>query len=153
MEWEELRLANGRGGVRSRGFLRLAYRDPVDDSPQFCRVYLPTGYTPAKRWPLVVNLHGYNPDNTEYVRWGGMDNRHNSQADTLGIIEVEPMGRYNTGYQGIGEKDVMRCVELAKRQLSVDNSRTYLTGGSINTTVHKNLGNRKDGAAIDASQF
>ncbi len=24
---------------------------------------------------------------------------------------------------------------------------------SINTTVHKNLGNRKDGAAIDASQF
>jgi hypothetical protein len=71
MEFEEMKQeARGMNArVRPYGFLRLAYRDEVDGSPQYCRVYLPGGYDPAKKWPLVLQLHGYNPANPEYVRW------------------------------------------------------------------------------------
>ena len=130
MEWEELRMANGAGGIRPGGVFRLAYRDPVDDSPQFCLAFLPTGYTPRRRWPMIVNLHGYNSSNPVYVKWG-IDGRHNGWADTYGVIVIEPMGRYNTTFRGIGEADVLRCIDLAKTVLSVDDNRVYLTGASM----------------------
>jgi len=48
--------------------VRLAWRDDVDDSPQFARAHLPPDYDPAREWPMVVVLHGYNPDNPPYIR-------------------------------------------------------------------------------------
>lgn len=130
MEWEELQMDGGRGAIRPNGFVRLAYRDPVDDSPQYCRAYLPLDYSPTQKWPMVVHLHGYNPDNPPYVKWG-IDGRHHGWADTYGVIVLEPMGRYNTTFWGIGEKDVIRSIQLAKEQLSVDDDRVYLVGESM----------------------
>jgi dienelactone hydrolase len=103
----------------------------VDDSPQFCRAYLPADYTPARRWPLVVNLHGYNPPNPPYVRWWSVDQRHVAAADQYGFIEIDPHGRGNTSYLGIGDIDVLRCIETAKGQFAVDENRVYLTGYSM----------------------
>ena len=133
-ELEQLRpgaKGDGKGPVRPYGFVRLAYRDDIDDSPQFCRCYLPADYDPAKRWPLVVNLHGYHSANPPYVRWWSVDQRHNRMADLAGLIEIEPLGRYNTSYLGIGDRDVMRCVEMAKRRFNVDEDRVYLMGYSM----------------------
>jgi pimeloyl-ACP methyl ester carboxylesterase len=124
-------LRSPRWAVRARGMVRLAYRDEIDDSPQFCRAYLPAGYDPAKRWPMIVNLHGYNAENPPYVRWWSVDQRHDEWADRFGVIVIYPMGRYNTGYRGIGDADVVRCIELAKEQFSVDEDRVYLTGYSM----------------------
>ena len=133
MEFEELSLAKAGdpGGARPYGFVRLAWRDPVDDSPQFCRAYLPADYTPARKWPLVVNLHGYNPPNPLYVRWWGVDQRHVQAADRFGFIQIEPHGRGNTSYLGIGDRDVVRAIEVAKARFSVDADRVYLTGYSM----------------------
>ena len=46
MEYEELMLERQgqTGRIRPYGFVRLAWRDDVDGSPQFCRAYLPPGY-------------------------------------------------------------------------------------------------------------
>jgi hypothetical protein len=51
MEFEELQLeAKGVTALaRPYGFVRLAYRDEVDGSPQFCPAYLSGGYDPAKK--------------------------------------------------------------------------------------------------------
>jgi hypothetical protein len=79
MEFEELQLeAAGKAArIRPYGFYRLAYRDEIDGSPQFCRAYLPGGYNRSQKWPLVVRLHGYNPANPGYVKWWSVDLRHN----------------------------------------------------------------------------
>jgi predicted esterase len=133
LEHAELKLAQAgeTGPVREYGFVRLAYRDPVDGSPQFCRAYLPGGYDPARKWPLVVQLHGYNGENPRYVRWWSADSRHAAEADEMGVIHIEPHGRGNTQYRGMGEKDVLRAIALAKQRFSVDEDRVYLMGDSM----------------------
>jgi pimeloyl-ACP methyl ester carboxylesterase len=133
MELEELAQikTQGTGPIRPSGFVRLSYTDEADGSTQFCPVYLPAGYDPKQRWPAVVYLHGFNPPNPTYVRWWRVDQRHEPIAERFNVIYIEPHGRGNSQYLGIGEQDVLRCLELAKQRLSVDEDRVYLTGESM----------------------
>jgi pimeloyl-ACP methyl ester carboxylesterase len=128
MEFAEIK-ANKQ--VRPSGFVRLAYIDDIDNAPQFCRSYLPLNYDPAKKWPLVVYLHGYNSDNPEYYNWWSADKRHDGVSDKHGVIFIEPHGRGNTQYLGIGDRDVLKCIEMAKQKFNVDEDRVYLMGGSM----------------------
>jgi dienelactone hydrolase len=137
MEAAELDLdaAGKTGRVRGYGFVRLAWRDDTDGSVQFCRAYLPPGYRPGRRWPMILQLHGFNPANPEYVRWWGVDGRHHGvHTVDRGLdapIFLEPHGRGNTGYQGLGEKDVLRAIAEAEKLFSVDEDRVGLTGDSM----------------------
>ncbi len=132
-EFRELSSAarGGAGGTRAGGFVRLAYTDPVDGSTQFCRAYLPYEYDPAKSWPLIIQLHGFNPENPAPERWWSVDNRHHVVADHCGAIVLEPHGRGNAQYLGIGEQDVLRALHEARQHFSVDDDRVYLTGESM----------------------
>lgn len=133
LEYEELLLERQgkRGAVRANGFVRLAYTDEVDGSTQFCRAYLPREYTARQRWPLITMLHGFNPTNPEYYDWWTVDERYNAIAIQRPTIVIEPHGRGNAQYIGIGEQDVMRCIDEAKRRFSIDEDRVYLTGESM----------------------
>jgi dienelactone hydrolase len=137
MEYDELMLERSgqTGRIRPHGFVRLAYRDEVDSSPQFCRAYLPAGYDSAQKWPLVVYIHGYNGANPVYVRWWSADRRHadidTEFANRQQVIYIEPHGRGNTQYLGMGDSDVVRAIAEAKRLFSVDEDRVYLTGDSM----------------------
>jgi dienelactone hydrolase len=137
MEYEELMLERaGKGGrVHAGGFVRLAWGDDTDGTPQYCRAYLPPDWTAAKKWPVLLQLHGFNPQNPQYVGWWGVDERH-SGAETefsghRNFIYVEPHGRGNTQYRSLGDADVLRCLAEAKRLLSVDDDRVYLSGESM----------------------
>ena len=133
MEFEELQLeTQGRSArVRSGGFVRIAYEDDVDGSTQFCRAYLPADYSAAKPWPLILSLHGFNPANPKYIDWWGVDQRHHPFAETKATIVIEAHGRGNAQYLGIGDRDVMRCLEEAKGRFAIDADRVYLTGDSM----------------------
>ena len=133
LEYEELRMdaAGQHGSVRANGFKRLAYTDPNDGSVQFCRAYLPAEYSSQQRWPLIMMLHGFNPANPEYSDWWSVDMRHAVLADRKNVIYIEPHGRGNAQYVGIGEQDVLRCLAEAKRTFSVDEDRVYLAGESM----------------------
>jgi dienelactone hydrolase len=133
MEAAELDLARdgAPGGARPYGFVRLAWMDETDHSPQFCRAYLPADYDPARTWPMVVSLHGYKPENPPYIASEDVDRRHSAWADRYNVIVLEPYGRGNSGYEGFGEADVLRAVDQAKRKLAVDGARTYLMGYSM----------------------
>lgn len=133
LEYEEALLDNAgkTGSVRANGFTRLTYIDPVDNTPQFCRAFLPLHYTPKHKWPLVVMLHGYNGANPIYVNWWSIDQRHNSVVDKYPIIYIEPHGRGNTSYRGIGDQDILRCIALAKQRFNIDEDRIYLKGESM----------------------
>ncbi|MBU0678029.1 MAG: prolyl oligopeptidase family serine peptidase, partial [Verrucomicrobia bacterium] len=131
--------------VRPYGFVRLAYRDEVDGSPQFARLYLPADYDPSKKYPLVIYLHGYNPDNPEYIHWWAVDQRHSDRAEKYGVIYLEPHGRGNTWYTGIGEQDVLRTIAMTRELVSVDPSRIYLTGESMGGGGTWHVGTRNPG--------
>jgi dienelactone hydrolase len=136
MEFDELMLERRgqTGRVRPYGFVRLGWRDEVDDTPQYCRVNLPADYDQSKKWPTVLQLHGYNPPNPVYWDWWSADNRGYIHTDYAGhgdIIYIEPHGRGNTFYTGLGDSDVLRCLDEAKRLLSIDADRVYLTGDSM----------------------
>ncbi|WP_454832799.1 prolyl oligopeptidase family serine peptidase [Pseudoxanthomonas wuyuanensis] len=130
MEAAELAIGSD-AAVRSSGFLRLAWIDDVDGSDQFCRVYLPPDYNGHQRWPAILNLHGFNPANPPYSGNWGVTARHHPAADRFGVIWIEPHGRGNAQYMGIGEKDVLRCLSEARLRLAVDPERIYLTGESM----------------------
>ena len=55
MEYEELLLdkVSKKGSVRANGFVRLTYIDPVDNTPQFCRAFLPLNYNQNKSGRLL----------------------------------------------------------------------------------------------------
>ncbi len=137
MEYQELMLERqGKTGrIRPYGFVRFAYRDEVDGSPQFCRAYLPSGYDPSKKWPIVIELHGYNPANPMYVRWWAADLRHAGNDGEFtahqGVIYIEPHGRGNTQYLGMGDNDIVHIIAEAKKLFNVDEDRIYLTGDSM----------------------
>lgn len=137
MEFEELMLerAGKVGRVRAGGFVRLAWRDETDDTPQYCRAYLPAFYDAAKKWPTILQLHGFNPANPPYVRWWSADSRHAgvgfSFSGNREFIYIEPHGRGNTQYISFGNADVIRCLNEAKRLFAVDEDRVYLTGDSM----------------------
>jgi pimeloyl-ACP methyl ester carboxylesterase len=128
MEFAEIKAKNQ---IHPGGFVRLAYIDDIDNTPQFCRSYLPLNYDPAKKWPLVVYLHGYNGDNPEYINWWSVDKRHDGASDKHDVIFIEPHGRGNTQYLGIGDRDVLKCIAMAKEKFNVDEDRVYLMGASM----------------------
>jgi dienelactone hydrolase len=136
MEFEEIMLerAGKTGRVRAGGFVRLAWRDETDDTPQYCRAYLPASYDPAKKWPTILELHGFNPANPPYVRWWSADSRHTGGSEFSGnreFIYIEPHGRGNTQYIAFGNADVIRCLNEAKKSFAVDENRVYLGGTSM----------------------
>jgi pimeloyl-ACP methyl ester carboxylesterase len=117
--------------IRRGGFVRLAYIDDIDNTPQFCRCYLPLNYDPSKKWPMVVYLHGYYENNPAYINLWDVNKRHESASDKQDVIFIEPHGRGNTQYLGIGDLDVLKCIEMAKQKLSVNDERVYLMGSSM----------------------
>jgi dienelactone hydrolase len=115
--------------------VRLAWRDEVDETPQYSRAYLPSNYDAAKKWPLVIQMHGFNPANPVYWRWWSADNRHSdTDGDFAGnqqVIFMEPHGRGNVQYMGFADTDILRGIAEAKRLFNVDADRVYLTGDSM----------------------
>ena len=116
---------------RLGGLVRLVYRDDTDDSPQFCRVYLPPNYSPRKSYPVIINLHGRADTFPSYANWGGVDQRHDRLSEAYQAITVYPHARGNTWYRGMGDRDVMRCLAMVKERFSVDDDRVYLIGYSM----------------------
>ncbi len=149
IESEELELerTTGTGLVRPNGFVRLAYRDRADGGPMFCRAYLPRHYDPAKKWPMMVSLHGFNFDNPPYVRWSGVDQRHDPNADYGDLIVLYPHARLAGWVGSLSERDalqrnVLHCIELAKQRFPVDDDRLYLRGYSMGGIGAWHLGTR-----------
>jgi len=132
MEFAELQgESQGSGPLHANGFVRLAYRDDIDNSAQFCRVYLPMDYTPGKRYPLLISLHGRSDEFPPYVHEWGSDQRHEFNADQYGVIVAYPYARGNSWFRGMGDRDVMHCLRMLKERFPIDENRVYLLGYSM----------------------
>ncbi len=107
-----------------------AYIAENDGSAQPYWVYVPKGYTPKKKYPLIVFLHGFSPDINKIAPWVP-DESIWGLATERGYIFVVPYGRRNSDFVGIGEDDVITVTDAVKARYSVETDRAYLMGASM----------------------
>jgi predicted peptidase len=109
------------------------------------RVYVPTGYQPARPAPLVVALHGLG--GTEDSFFESYARVTPQLAEQHGFLLVAPLGYRVDGFYGsplmgggdaaakrrteLSEKDVLEVLARMKAQYAVDESRIYLIGHSM----------------------
>jgi poly(3-hydroxybutyrate) depolymerase len=110
------------------------------------RTYVPTSYTGAKDFPLIVALHGLG--GTENSFFDGYDGRLPPLAEQHGYIVAAPLGYRVDGSYGWGlgdpptdptsrrvqelsEQDVMQVLARMKRMYKIDEKRIYLMGHSM----------------------
>jgi poly(3-hydroxybutyrate) depolymerase len=104
------------------------HRSAIDQSDQPYALYLPKDFSRAKRYPLLVSLHGAGGDHRTGMRQviGDWD-----RPRDLPFVIVAPLGRGSLGYLGIGDRDVLEVMAHAEATLPLDRARYYLTGVSM----------------------
>jgi predicted esterase len=111
--------------AKRRGFVRLAYRSQLDDTLQPYVVWIPEDFDPAKRYPLLVFLHG--SASTEY--------------NIVGMREIIPEGFIALGPKGRGpsnwyswdhaQTDVAEAVRSVQSSFPIDDRNIFLSGFSM----------------------
>jgi pimeloyl-ACP methyl ester carboxylesterase len=120
----------------------LTFYSAIDDSDQPYAIYLPRNFDPARRYPLVVSLHGaYSNHRLNLRRVFGRGNepgegdveasRYFPPLGEVDDIVASPFARGTMGYQGIPEKDVYDMLADVEKRFPVDQGRVYLTGLSM----------------------
>lgn len=118
-----------------------AYRSPIDDTPQYYALYVPSSYERGVPTPLVVSLHGYDPFNRPYAaRDRRVGEKLRRLAEQYGYIVLEPFGRGNAQYRGIGRLDVLEAIEQVCSDYDIDGDRIYLMGYSMGGSGTWSLG-------------
>lgn len=98
-------------------------------------VHLPSGYDPAVKYPLVLNLHGYGSYALQQRAYSRMDD----VADTAKFIVVYPngvsnawnvgwWGAYNGGIDDVGFLSAL--IDTVSKKYTVDAQRVYSCGMS-----------------------
>ena len=110
------------------------------------RTYIPTGYTGAKAFPLIIALHGLG--GTEDAFFDNYEKKLPPLAESHGYIVASPLGYRVDGSYGWGlgtapadpntkrtqefsEQDVMQVLARVRQLYKVDDSRIYLMGHSM----------------------
>ena len=129
----------GKALDRQVGWVARGYHSEVDDSVQPYLVRVPDDYDPEAVYPLVVSLHYLEPGLTK-AGWVARQFRQSWSLEPLALplrspmVELQPFGRGNNWYRGLGENDVLQAIAAAKQHYSLDPDRIYLTGGSMGGT-------------------
>ena len=115
-----------------RGDNRLAYRSSFDGQLVPYRIYVPSNYDKAKKYPLIMLLHGAGGDENNFL------DRYQSMwpklAEERGYIIVAANGRGPLGgyaKENGSEADVMDVIALVEKNYNIDSAREYLAGHSM----------------------
>jgi dipeptidyl aminopeptidase/acylaminoacyl peptidase len=102
---------------------------------------LPKDYDPAKKYPLIVEVHG-GPAAAVVAHWGGRGGLNANAFSALGyfVLQPNPRGSYGQGEEfteanrkdfGYGDlRDILAGVDTVLAQYPVDPGRVGLTGWS-----------------------
>jgi poly(3-hydroxybutyrate) depolymerase len=128
------------------GDIRRHYRLDAANEILPYRTYVPTSYTGAKPFPLIIALHGLG--GTEDSFFDGYDKKLPPLAESHGYIVAAPLGYRVDGSYGWGlgtppadpntkrtqdfsEQDVMQVLARMRQLYKIDDSRIYLMGHSM----------------------
>ncbi|MBX3230106.1 MAG: hypothetical protein KIT84_25265 [Labilithrix sp.] len=125
------------------GMMRRALVTPFDAAPSEYGLYVPPSYKPgaARKYPLIVGLHGMNSAPLSMMRalFGQDDekkdpwwkDRHAVPLPPVDAFVITPYAHGNTMYREIGEDDVLYLMEWAKKTFPIDETRITVTGPSM----------------------
>lgn len=114
----------------------------VDDTDQPYGLYLPKQFDAAKKYPLVISLHGAGSNHRLNLRrvfgQGNRPGETDPQATRyfpplkdVNFIVASPLARGTMGYQGLAERDIYEVLADVKKRFAIDENRVYLTGLSM----------------------
>ena len=116
----------GRSGYMERG-----YTSAIDDGVQPYITAVPEGAVKdnADTFPLIVFLHGYDPNMNKHRWWEARD--YATVCARNNCFLAIPFGRLNTDFQSVGEVDVLDVINEMKAHYRIDPDRVYLCGISM----------------------
>ena len=129
--------------VPSTGFLNRALT--LDGVVHRYQVYVPAGYQPSSRLPVILALHGGGGYGTDGLLQTseGLANAIRRHADRFPAIVVFPQSAPGIpGFQGLGERMALAELDQAIAEFRPDTSRVYLTGLSMGGNGAWNLAYR-----------
>jgi len=111
----------------SETIYRMSFKSKMDATVQPFLAKTPKNYDPQKKWPLLIVLHGLGdgPILAPQIK---------------SMLQVGPFGRGDLWYQGLGEQDVLECLEVAQTLFSVDEDQISLCGFSMGASGTFKLG-------------
>ncbi len=127
--------------LKQSGDMQQAYRSAMDGELIRYRVFVPKGYDPTRKYPLMVALHSGAGEGT-YFEWesiqsGDGTKRENSFtqfAQEKGYIIACPNGRGDF-FSTNGEEDVLAVLERVQKIYSIDPDHMFLTGWSLGSAA------------------
>jgi poly(3-hydroxybutyrate) depolymerase len=100
-----------------------------------CGVYIPPSYDPAKKYPLVIYLHGKNDTVSHNFGWY---HEPIAMADPVILITPKSYGSIGDHWGNSWTDDIMpamkktfEIIEMVKKQYNVDGDRIYIHGTSM----------------------
>lgn len=120
----------------------MTYISGIDGTEQPYTIYVPKNLDRARRYPLLVALHGEGSNDRLMMRIvfgkGPRDGETFVDASRffpafrdVDFLVVCPFARGSLGYDGIGEAEVYQTIDEVKRRFPVDEDRIFLTGLSM----------------------
>jgi predicted esterase len=130
------------------GDLHLAFRSGVDGTLQPFRAFVPAGFDPSRKYPLVIALHGSAADENTYMdAYRSPHTGHNllkELAQEHGYFLATPKGRDPWDfYNGNSEMDVLDVMDHMLRIYPIDAGSVFLTGHSMGGTGTWTIGFRQ----------
>lgn len=94
------------------------------------QVYVPADYTPARRWPVILFLHGGGAQGDDGLvqTEGAIGSAIRSGAARWPAIVVFPQVRPGKRWSGDDARWALRALDETEREFSTDTNRVYLTG-------------------------
>jgi len=113
------------------GLFEAAYLSKADDTAQPFTICIPENYDPARKYNLALELHGAGGTHETVGTWWGINGPADSTYfdNTIGV-SVMGRGRYS-GYEALGENDVLEVIKWVLERYNVDPDRVYIGGGSM----------------------
>jgi uncharacterized membrane protein/dienelactone hydrolase len=128
------------------GDMTQGIRSVVDGTRLRYRVFVPEGYTPARKYPLLVALHSGAGDWTYFdggLASSGPDLKQLAQA--RGYVVACPNGASGSFLDERDDADTIALVERLERLYSIDVQRVFLTGWSVGGSATWRLAMRHPG--------
>ncbi len=135
-EWMAADLLSGNSPLAvKKGDLRLAYSSPQDQSKLPFRLFVPPGYDPSRKWPLLVVLHDAGGDEGSFFeRYPASDGSSQLMklASERGYVVAAPSGRGPMEfYTNASRADVLDVIDRVKECFAVDEKQIFLAGHGL----------------------
>jgi predicted esterase len=141
-------IAGARGEILMRG-----YRSPISQHLQGYAIYTPKDYDPAKKYPLLVMLHGGSANGNLFLGVVLGNNMNWKEYDkhlwdeyaprwSPELIVVAPDGFGHVMWRWMGEQDVLDVIADVQKHYAIDPERIALGGLSNGGVGAYNIGMR-----------